>query len=267
MGFSALEKIRAKTDRADEHIKELDAAVRVFLDSCPYEVRLNPNHQTGRIEWTLTSGRVIPIQIAAIAGDAIQNLRSALDHIVWALVLANNAKPKDGVTGFPISETAKQYTSSSFRRKIEGIGPEALRAIDALRPYKNGNPTLWQLNSLNVRDKRRLLLSAASALTYHHVLPSQREELIRDFFGSYPDATEAPDLIGTFIKPTAARFPLEVGKVFFSIPISEMEKDFTFKLGIAFNEPGIVEGEPVLETVKRFSDHVNQIIADFTLSL
>ena len=260
--MTRLEGLRVKTNRANQHIAELDKAVRVFLDSHPYEVFPNHNFQTRKMEWHLTRADEIPPQISAIAGDAIQNLRSALDHLAWQLVLTNGGIPRS-VTGFPITASAQEHTSAKSRRRVEGMRQVAIDAIDALKPYQGGNETLWRLHCLNNRDKHRLLLSAVSALTEHHLLPSQREEIIGIYFGSYPDATEAPDLQGVFIKPTAALFPLEVGKVFLSIPDSEMENNFTFRFGLAFNEPGVVAGEPVLETVKQFADLVTEIINVF----
>jgi hypothetical protein len=202
----------------------------------------------------------IPPQISAIAGDVIHNLRSVLDHMVWQLVLANNGTPTPGVTGFPVSNSPQEHTSRKFRGKIEGVGPDVIDAIDTLKPYYGGDEAVWRLHGLNNRDKHRLLLSAVSALTHHHLLPSQRERLIEGYFGSYPDATEPPDLKGVFIKPTTARFPLEVGKVFLSIPESEMENNFTFGFGVVFNEPGIIEGDPVLDTIKLFYGRVGQIV-------
>lgn len=261
--MTRLEGLRIKTDRANQHIAELDAAIRLFLDSSPYEVSPNHNYQTREMEWYLTKADPIPPSISAIAGDAIQNLRSALDHLAWQLVLANRGIPKIRVTGFPITKSSQEHASAKCRRKIEGMRQAAIDAIDALKPYDGGNETLWRLHCLNNIDKHRLLLPAVSALMLHHLLPSQRKELVKIYFGSHPNATTFPDLRGMFTEPMNARFPLEVDKVFLSIPESEMENNFTFRFGVVFNEPGVCERESVLETVKQFAGLVNEIIKVF----
>jgi hypothetical protein len=253
-----------KTDRANQHIHDLDAAIHTFLHSHPYDVSIHNNTHTGRIEWTLDRAHDIPLLISALAGDAIQNLRSVLDHSVWQLVLANGQTPIDGVTGFPICDSAKEYASAKQRGKIKGVVQAAADAIDALKPYEAGNVKLWRLHRLNNIDKHRLLLSAASAVAHHDILPSQREELTRIYLGSHPGAVTIPDFTGVVMKPVNpvhARFPLEVGKVFFSIPKSDMQHDFKFSLGVAFNEPGIVERELVVDTLKHFADLVGHIIS------
>lgn len=260
--MTSAEKIYAKLYRAKEHIAELERILRTFLDSSPYEVTINHNYATRKMEWILVRDTPVPPNVSTVAGDAIQNLRSTLDHLAWQLVLSNNQTPTN-ITGFPIAASLQEYTSRKVRRKVEGMQPDVIAAIDRLRPYSDGNALLWRLHSLNNRDKHRLLLSAASAVTLHHLLPSQREELARIYRGSDPSATDTPDLRGSFIRPTAAPFPAEVGKVCLAIPEAEMENDFTFRMGIAFNEAGIAEGEPVLQTVQQFFDLVTQIIASF----
>ena len=261
--MTPLELVRAKVDRAKEHVDYLKVLSKKFLDSRPYQVYPNHNSQTGECEWFLTKDAAIPAEISLVAGDAIQNLRSTLDHLVWQLIIVNNKIPKPGVTGFPITETAQEYITSKIRRKIEGVSQAAECAIDALKPYKAGNDPLWRLHCMNNIDKHRLILSAASAMALHHLLPSQKREITKIFFGSNPTATSPPDLTNTFIKPATATFPLEVGKKFFSLPESEMENDFTFRLGIAFNEPGIVQGESIVDTVQQLFSLVDNIVNVF----
>jgi len=261
--MTPLELVRAKVDRAKEHVNYLKVLSKKFLDSSPYKVQANHNNQTGEHEWFLTEAADIPADISLVAGDALQNMRSTLDHLVWQLIIVNNQAPKPGITGFPITETAQEYTTAKIRRKINGLSRTAESAIDALKPYKGGNDPLWRLHCMNNIDKHRLILSAASVMALHHLLPSQKREITQMFFGSNPTATSPPDLTNLFIKPATATFPLEVGKKFFSLPQSEMENDFTFRLGIAFNEPGIVQGESIVDTIQQLFGLVDNIVNIF----
>jgi len=263
--MNRLDMLAVKTDRAKKHIQDLDATIYTFLNSHPYEVSIHHNCYTDRVEWTLDRATDIPLPISALAGDAIQNLRSALDHLVGQLVLANGRTPIDGVTGFPICDSPKKYASAKRRGVIKGVHARAEAIIDGFKPYDTGDVDLWRLHHLNNIDKHRLLLSAASAVSHHDMLPSQREEVARIFLASHPDALAAPDLTGVVVKPAHPRhasFPLEVGKVFFSIPYSDMEHNFKFTLGVAFNEPGVVQRELIIDTLKRFADRVGRVISD-----
>lgn len=45
------------------------------------------------------------LRLAVVAGDILHSLRSALEHLAWALVLENGGEPSDSkpATQFPIS--------------------------------------------------------------------------------------------------------------------------------------------------------------------
>jgi hypothetical protein len=61
---------------------------------------------------------------------------------------------------FPIAETETKYESDKAR-KVKGMLPEAVRAIDRLKPYKGGNKALWRIHELDNIDKHRSLFTVA----------------------------------------------------------------------------------------------------------
>jgi hypothetical protein len=134
--------------------------------------------------------------------------------------------------------------------------------VDRLEPYGGGNEDLWLLHDLNIRDKHRLLLSAASAIIKHDLLPSQKKQMVEDHERLYPGAP-APTLEGVRVKPKVFNFPMQVGQMFLSIPRGDMENGFKFKLGVALNEVGVAPGESIGETLHRFVEMVAQITDGF----
>jgi hypothetical protein len=72
-----------------------------------------------------------------VIGDIAQNLRSALDHVVWQLVLANGGTPKPGGGGtqFPILAEETRHGSLAVRTVAGGVSPAALKIIEAAQPY------------------------------------------------------------------------------------------------------------------------------------
>src|SRR5215470_372974 len=98
--MTRLEAIMVKVKRAEEHIRDLQTEIESFRDGPPkpYIIQTENDPQTGELLYKATYVRDVPIRFAAIAGDVLQNLRSALDHLAWQLVEAAGNTPRRGVT-------------------------------------------------------------------------------------------------------------------------------------------------------------------------
>jgi len=107
--------------------------------------------------------------VGAILGDAIHNLRTALDHLAWQAVIAASGKPNGG-TSFPILSvppTADQCGRT--RPQIPPSIPRELRNIlDKLQPYKGTHPAdhpLSVIHHLDIVDKHRKLFLTVVGVT------------------------------------------------------------------------------------------------------
>jgi len=150
---------RLKIERANKHITELDNAVREFLKPHPYGVRLEKDPESGnsllQYGWTET---VPAEQFALIIGDAVHNLRTALD-LAWVDTIqkifgsAKHAK-------FPVCETvAKLESDLSKGRKIRDTCFALYDLmVSEIKPYEGGNDAIWALHRLDILDKHRLLI-------------------------------------------------------------------------------------------------------------
>ena len=83
----------AKIGRANVHLDFLRERVKSFtkdLDS--YEVETKDDWQTAKV---FVHGEPVPAveEWGPIIGDVVHNLRSALDHLVWQLTIANGHTP------------------------------------------------------------------------------------------------------------------------------------------------------------------------------
>src|SRR5215207_2015647 len=136
----ALEGCCAKIQRADMHLDFLYQRVESFVDDGgPYKLHTQPDSKTGEIT---VYGQVLgepPIdEWGAIIGDVVHNLRSALDHLVWQLTIAEGHKPppnpipKRGLgsewrdIGFPIY--VKPHPTDYLGTSSPGPVPKTLRA-------------------------------------------------------------------------------------------------------------------------------------------
>ena len=100
-------------------------------------------------------------------GDAIHNLRTALDHLVWQLVEAGGGTPNDR-TAFPIvaadAKAAQRYGSAVGQGEIAKISPGAFKLLESIQPYNGGDKTLVEIHELDIWDKHRLILAVYAVL-------------------------------------------------------------------------------------------------------
>jgi len=257
---SRIQLIQAKLERAEKHIRDFNAEIRAFFDSGPYEVLRRDDLATRERIYYVGSVRDVPPEAVAIAGDAIHNLRSTLDHLALQLVLAAGGTPNTA-TCFPICKDATKYKAES-PRKVKGMGQAAIDAIDAIKPYRGGNFTLWRLHELDRIDKHRVLVTAGSALMGHSLLPASRKHFTENWIARNPGAP-VPDFSRPFGRPHIVCNSVRAGDVILSVPESEAEEHMSFRFDVAFNEPQLIEGEPILETLHNFSRLTRQIVSGF----
>jgi len=254
--------ILTKVERAKKHISDLQVACKAFFDTNPYVIGTYSDLKTRDSVYYLVSDATIPTEISVIAGDTLQNLRSSLDHLAYQLFLIHNARNvSTHRVYFPIAKSLDKYNEQ--RAVImKGMGQRALDGLDALKPYKGGNETLWRLNQLNNTDKHRLLITVGLTNLAHSMTLTQRRKLERVFVGSHP-ATPVPELRNVLTTPEIIRCPLKVGDILLSAPESEVEPTPRFHFDIAFSEPQIIEGQSVYLTLHAMANSVENVVLSF----
>jgi hypothetical protein len=103
-----------------------------------------------------------------LAGDAIQNLRSALDHVVYRAASDGNER-----TQFPIFTDPNGYKEQN-PNWLKGVPDSVKATIENAQPYRRfpTNPAvsgLEQLHELSKLDKHRTLTTVASAVQHEGV--------------------------------------------------------------------------------------------------
>lgn len=163
----SLRGARAKLDRADEHRHELDRELRLFGAREPYRFTVP--------SWDAETGHFVmyghcvedpPLKLGAVLGDYINNVRSALDHIVWQLVRLAGNEP-DHRTAFPICSSRADWDRRS-PRLLRGVPADHRARIEELQPYHHPlgpdahilRVTQWLSNV----DKHQILHPVASAV-------------------------------------------------------------------------------------------------------
>src|SRR6266404_5465520 len=140
----------AKLEWAKRRIQELDLQSTEYLRShwVFYERR-----STGPLHERLLSIRYtkpVPLRFGLMIGDVANNLRSALDHMVWEVV--GPYKPKNAkAVQFPFAERPQDLSKKIKTHFIYLAGPEAERIVG----LHQGD--LFGLDQLNNKDKHRLI--------------------------------------------------------------------------------------------------------------
>lgn len=97
-----------------------------------------------------------------ILSDAIHNLRSALDYVVFELALHDSGKVQDG-TQFIVEKVKsdlldpKRGFDARAKRYLNGLGPDHVRAMEMFQPY-NGVDWTKTLFEISNPDKHRKLV-------------------------------------------------------------------------------------------------------------
>jgi hypothetical protein len=260
--------VTLKVKRAKEHIADLDREIRRFLDTNPYTVGAKRDSQTRKLIYCVTTAEPTPARLPLIAGDIIQNLMSALDHLAYQLVMSDTGDnpPNPNWIYFPIADDAAKYEAKK-RGKMEGARQETFDAIDALKPYKGGNDLLWSLYRLNNIEKHRLLITVGSTFQSLN-LGAYASAMMAEFISKQPHnplhGKEFP-VVDAFFPPADVLFPLKVGdELFIDAADARVNEKLQFRFSVALFEPQIVEAQSLLETVHRLSALVEGIVTSLT---
>src|SRR6266700_3504563 len=107
---------RLKVEWVEKHILKLYLMFRNFSESDFYTVRVeeHPEKRTHSLHFDINLSALNFEESALIIGDALHNLRSALDHIYYQVVLACDGKPSKW-TSFPIMDSREE-----LKGKING---------------------------------------------------------------------------------------------------------------------------------------------------
>lgn len=163
--MESLDGIRAKLNRAKEHLDVLDEKISTYLANEPYRVVGEEHTAEGYINHTLwlEVDAFPPDDVwGPIIGDAVHNLRSALDHLAWQLALESVLAKTPWRIEFPIildDPASNPEVRGRFSGKLKLLRPDSHALIEAAQPYKTGGSShpLWLLQSLWNTDKHRVL--------------------------------------------------------------------------------------------------------------
>jgi hypothetical protein len=165
-----LSSVLLKLDRASEHLDCLREQTRTFLERkpAPFDFRTEKTTRRGKPDLHILRAivrREPPRELGLTVGDVVQNIRHALDHLVYEL--STPSRRNRGKTGFPIFDDRCRFEVLG-EPMIKGITGDERTLIERHQPYQAshppGNHPLAILNKLANQDKHRVLLPVIAAV-------------------------------------------------------------------------------------------------------
>jgi len=132
-----LESAYSKLIRAKDHIDDFEKRMTALAENDAYQPVHEMNLQAGKYRITLP----LPppsTYLGTILGDIAQNLRSSLDHLVWAVVVSNRSgvePQKANQIFFPILDAPEDFEKARIKRLLNYLTYEQRALIEVAQPY------------------------------------------------------------------------------------------------------------------------------------
>jgi hypothetical protein len=162
--------VHAKLDRAEEHMDALRDEIRPLMEAlsfATFETRHNVLDDSYAV--IMREAAALPVvRWGVVVGDICHNLRSALNHLVCALVPAGQVHRRQQ---FPIFDTPHSWKSefggTKPEKMLDFIDPVHFALIESVQPYQQstGMQRLSLLERFSNNDKHRLIHAAVTSLT------------------------------------------------------------------------------------------------------
>ena len=153
--------VQAKIERAKVGLKALENEISKLCDDQKTAI-IREIHEVDEQAWVFRGPTpMVPIEWSVRIGEVVYHLRTALDHLVWQLVISNKNLPSRR-NSFPILDTNKKWQKEG-RSSLAGVSSRTERLVKHLQPYSGGINLDFDvsnfsiLNTLVNIDKHRYL--------------------------------------------------------------------------------------------------------------
>jgi hypothetical protein len=146
-----------KVDRAKKHIDDIKAAVLRLEGSYASAVEYHSDNSVSLKYSSPEESRFLK-EIALVLGDAMHNLRTALDYAWVAARLHIDPTVEVQNIKFPFRDTLQYLDAAMTGAKINLLAPALFDGMRRdIKPYDGGNDMLVRLHRFDIADKHLLL--------------------------------------------------------------------------------------------------------------
>ncbi len=248
---ASIEPSRIKLRWAQAHFETLDHKVRSFLNTKPYGILSKRDPESGAVMFWAEALDTPPVEWSLIVGDCAHALRTALDYLVWQLVLRNDGTPNTG-NEFPIFPDPDWYARHAAK-DLAGMAEEPATLVEELQPFRrryDWTPDLMLIHDLDRYDKHRFLQITSNVLERFTVRTATSNCV------AYPEYHQTSGPFEHEAKLATIR-PSHIG------PDARMEVYPEASFDIAFDEEGVLAGALVIATLGRVLRAVRRTLLEF----
>lgn len=229
---------RLKIARARRHIQELEAAIQSFVDTDFCRLISEKDEKTGDQTVKLSSIAPLPSEISLITGDAVHNLRSALDHVM-VQILGDDGKQ----IAFPMAKDRNNPGSHQTHRIIKDRFPDLAQLLtETICIHDTGDICLWAISELDNVDKHNLLIAIASVHGLENVVLEDAQQ--NTMIAPYVEVDQGGTL--NLIKSAAGGFEVKSrGRAMASV---------SFGTGLP------LDGKPLVKSLVQLADLTGQTV-------
>jgi len=168
---------KLKIERANKHIGDRGAIVSALPDA--YVSSIEINERLGQtIKYTPPDVTKIAADMAVIIGDALHNLRTAIDYAYVGAIQKHAPSVLDTYTKFPTGETREEVENRLKGRKIDVLSPKLSNwIVTNVKPHiVGGNCLVKMLHDLDVSDKHWLLIPMMRVATITDIVVEDEQD-------------------------------------------------------------------------------------------
>lgn len=250
---------RLKIGRASEFINEVK---KVLDEDRPFRYVLKTDVKEGTRIIGPQIDEAVVHRVSLICGDAIHNLRSAIDHAYGEVVRAHfpTASPKQiRDIQFPFCKTAAELKDVCRRRHADKVSSEFVTALMDLKPHAEagGNQLLGFIHYSDVPDKHTNLIPTGR---YIDIPIADLRRIVPDFPEGSVGRLKIANSRGYDVRWEGPVFSLNDWVLNRTPPNGIFEKDIPVTVNVTFD--GQIDGQSMLivPTLHHFVDVTNEVL-------
>jgi len=241
------ESARLKIKRANHHIGDLKGTFTRMIEDSHGSFIIRDNPETGNLV-EVRFGETILTDLALMAGDAVHNLRTALDHATWELIGIDGGT-QDKSTAFQTSANDRDYEAAC--NGIKTPRSDTKKFFISLAAFPGGaGEKFYHLHHLDISDKHKVVTPVIGIATVDHLKLMNPDgqvmvEVKNCSFRMGPDGSAG--LVGGFGPLASVR----------------VDQDAKATLRVLFGEVEFFQGLPLIKTLMELSDAVEVCMGQF----
>ena len=148
MTEEAFEEARLLVRRARQHIDDLNSEFDRYITDEPWRGFCEPNAEGNEYIYRFGITKQLDPYLKTVAADAVNNLRSALDHIVAECARLNGAVHVERLY-FPFASSSAELDQQLAGRKYRCLPPKVRDYIRGTAPNPEGDDRLYALTRIS----------------------------------------------------------------------------------------------------------------------